>query len=82
MKNNKDLYDELVCWAGMALILIAYALISFGVFNYDSLVYQLMNGIGAIGLVYISFIKKAYPPGVLNIIWALVAIVAIINIII
>jgi hypothetical protein len=64
----------------MILILGAYGLLSFEVILSTSHTYQLMNLIGAIGIAYISIKRKAYPPGVLNIIWALIALVAIIRI--
>jgi hypothetical protein len=53
---------------------------SFGVLSTSSLVYQLLNLTGAFGIVYISLKKKAYQPGVLNIIWVVIALIAIINI--
>jgi hypothetical protein len=37
----------------------------------------MLNGTGALGIVLISFHKRAYQPGVLNIIWTLIALVAI-----
>jgi hypothetical protein len=44
------------------------------------MLFQVLNGTGAIGIVIISLHKKAYQPAVLNIIWTLVALIAIINI--
>jgi hypothetical protein len=38
-----------------------------------------MNAMGALGIVYISFKKKAYQPGVLNILWAIIALTAIVR---
>jgi hypothetical protein len=39
-------------------------------------------GTGAIGIVVVSLYKKAYQPGILNIIWSVIAILAILNILI
>jgi hypothetical protein len=39
----------------------------------------MLNGTGAIGIVIVSFSKKAYQPGVLNSIWTIIAAVAIIK---
>ena len=64
-------------WYGMAAILLAYALASFSVIEATSPAFQMLNGTGALGIVFISFYKKAYQPGVLNIIWTLIAIIAI-----
>jgi len=75
-------FDEIIGWYGTIAIVGAYALLSFGVISANSMAYQLLNATGAIGIVVISFKKKAYQPGVLNIIWTVIAIVAIIKMII
>lgn len=77
---NKKIIEEIVGWYGTIAIVLAYALLSFGAIDGDSLLYQILNGTGAIGIVYISFKKKAYQPGVLNIIWTIITIAAIIKI--
>ena len=79
---NKKIFDEIIGWYGAIAIILAYALLSFNIIVSKSIVYQLLNATGAIGIVYISFKKKAYQPGVLNIIWTIIAIVAIIRILI
>lgn len=79
---NKKIIEEIIGWYGTIAIVSAYALLSFGVLVSDNIVYQLLNATGAIGIVYISLKKKAYQPGVLNIIWMIIAIVAIIRILI
>lgn len=78
MKSN--LWDEVFGWYGTIAIFLAYALNSFGIIDSSNIYYQLLNLTGAFGIVYISFKKKAYQPGVLNAIWALIALVAIIGI--
>ena len=79
---NRKIIEEIIGWYGTAVIVSAYALLSFGVLASDSSIYQLLNASGAIGIVYISFKKKAYQPGVLNIIWTIIAVVAIIRILV
>lgn len=76
----KKYIEEIVGWYGTVAIVVAYAMTSFGVLATSSLIYQILNGTGALGIVYISLKKKAYQPGVLNIIWAIIALIAIINI--
>ncbi len=71
---------EIFGWYGTCAIVLAYALVSFSVINADSLVYQLLNLTGALGIVAVSFHKKNYQPGVLNIIWFVVALIAIVSI--
>lgn len=71
---------ELFGWYGTVAIVAAYALVSFSVLQPTDITYQLLNGTGALGLMLVSFRKQAYQPGVLNIVWTLIAIVAIFNI--
>ena len=79
MENTKKIGDELIGWYGTVAIVLAFALVSFEVLPATSLFYQILNGTGALGIVYISFKKKAYQPGILNIIWAVIAGIAIIR---
>ncbi|MFA6105456.1 MAG: hypothetical protein WC725_02535 [Patescibacteria group bacterium] len=71
--------SEIIGWYGTAAILLAYALLSFGVLSSNNIFYQLLNITGALGLVIISFRKKTYQPGILNIIWSIIAAIAIIK---
>lgn len=77
MKKN---LIEILGWYGTIAIVLAYALVSFSVLSSDSIWFQLLNGTGAVGIVVISLSKKAYQPGILNIIWTLIAVIAIFNI--
>ena len=70
---------EVYGWYGMAAIVLAYALASFSVIEATGLTFQILNGTGALGIVFVSFYKKAYQPAVLNILWTLIAIVAIVK---
>jgi hypothetical protein len=79
---KRKLLEEIIGWYGTVAIVGAYALVSFDLTEADSIIYQLLNATGALGIVIISFKKKAYQPGVLNIIWTIIAVVAIINIMI
>ncbi len=74
------IFEEVIGWYGAVAIVVAYALNSFGVISSNSVLYQILNATGALGIVYISFRKKVYQPGVLNLIWTLIALGAIVNI--
>lgn len=76
----KSKFFELIGWYGTVAIVGAYALLSFSIIQSNSLPYQLLNLTGAIGIAIVSLYKKTYQPGVLNIIWTVIALVAIINI--
>ena len=76
---NKKLIDESIGWYGTCAIVVAYALVSFNFLSTSTFLYQILNATGALGIVYISIKKKAYQPGVLNIIWTIIALIAIIR---
>ena len=76
----KDKIIEIFGWYGTIVIVVAYFLVSFGLLSSNNLWYQILNATGAIGIITISFYKKAYQPGVLNIIWTIIALIAIVKI--
>lgn len=78
----KKIIEELIGWYGTVAIVLAYGLNSFELLSSSSVLYQVLNATGALGIVYISFKKKAYQPGVLNLIWTGIALVALLKIII
>ena len=75
---NKKLL-EIICWYGTIAIIGAYALLSFNLISSQSAIYQLLNVTGAIGIVIISLKKKVYQPAVLNIIWTVIGMVALLQ---
>lgn len=79
---KKNIVVEIIGWYGVLAILGAYALLSFGFLNSNSLIYQILNGTGALGIAYDAFKDKNYQPAVLNVIWLIIAVIAIINILI
>ncbi|MBU4339059.1 hypothetical protein KKD57_05930 [Patescibacteria group bacterium] len=46
---NKNFIDEVIGWYGMAAILLAYGLVSFGFLASSSVFYQVLNFTGAGG---------------------------------
>jgi len=74
MKNK---ITEVLGWYGVIAIIGAYALLSFNIITSSSLWYQVLNLTGAIGIVIDALDDKNTQPAVLNIIWAIIAIVAI-----
>lgn len=73
------IFVEIYGWYGAAAIVVAYALVSFDMVSPTSLLFQLLNASGAIGIVLVSFYKRAYQPGVLNAVWAFIALVALLR---
>ena len=72
---------EILGWYGVVAIVGAYALLSFNLITSNSLWYQGLNLTGAIGIVLDAIDDKNTQPAILNIIWAVVALVAIVKII-
>ena len=68
---------EVLGWAGMALIVGAYALLSAGRVSSESKTYQVMNIAGAVGFIVNSGAKGAYPSAVLNVFWIGIGVYAL-----
>lgn len=64
-------------WFGATAIITSYFLVSFGKIKANSISYQLLNIIGAIGIVGVSVAKSAWQPAFLNVIWAIIGGVAL-----
>jgi hypothetical protein len=70
---------ELLGWIGSVEVIAAYALNSYQKIKSDSLTFQLLNLTGAIFLIINSVYKNAFQFTLINSVWALVAIVALIQ---
>ena len=68
---------EVVGWAGAALILAAYGLLSAGKMTGQSPLYQWMNVAGAAGFIVNGWWHGALPSTALNVIWMLIGGVAL-----
>jgi hypothetical protein len=67
---------EVAGWAGAALILLAYLLLSAGRLTGQSLTYQGMNIVGAAGFVVNGWWHGAVPSAALNVLWLLIGAIA------
>jgi hypothetical protein len=56
-------------WAGAALVLAAYALVSTKRLAGDGATFQLMNIVGAVGLAWNSAASRAWPSVAINVAW-------------
>lgn len=79
---RKQLVAEIAGWYGASAILTAYALASFSILSNHDLIFQLLNLTGALGVIIIAAYKKVAQSIVLNVVWSVVAVIAIIEIII
>lgn len=71
---------EIFGWYGAIAIVTAYFLVSFSYIESTGIAYQILNATGALGIALVSLHKRAYQPGVLNMIWAAIAVAAIVKI--
>lgn len=70
---------EALGWYGAAAVLLAYALVSFNIISPHGWAYQLLNFTGAVGVLVISYTKHAKQPALLNFVWAVIALIALIQ---
>lgn len=70
---------EVIGWYGAAAVLLAYALVSFSIISPHGWLYQLLNFTGASGVLVISYMRQAKQPALLNFVWAIVALIALIQ---
>lgn len=77
--NKKHLLVEAAGWYGVIAILTAYVAVNFHWMSAQHPHYQILNLTGAIGIIIDAWAAKNWQPAVLNLIWALVAIVGLIN---
>lgn len=68
---------EAAGWIGAALILVAYLLVTMGRLTGQSLAFQWMNLLGALGFVINGWWHAALPSASLNVIWMMIAAVAL-----
>lgn len=68
---------EIAGWAGAALILLAYLLVTAGKLTGQSPAFQWMNLLGAAGFIVNGWWHRAIPSASLNVIWMLIAAVAL-----
>lgn len=73
------MFFDIIGWIGMCLVLIAYALISTNRIK-NGIIYQVLNLLAGIFMAIGLYPKKAWFSFTLQIIWAIVALVAIIKI--
>lgn len=75
--TTADTIIEILGWLGAALLLIAYAIVSSGRVHGRSKLYQSLNIAAAILLGVNTAWHHAWPSVVVNIIWVIIAVVAL-----
>jgi hypothetical protein len=72
-----ELLINIVGWVGSIAVLIAYGLNSYQKLRSDSIIFYSLNLIGGICLVIYTIHKEAYASAFVNIIWVVIAILAV-----
>jgi hypothetical protein len=76
----KDRAISMIGWYGVVATIVAYVLVSFSLLSPTGLSYQFLNLTGAVGVTIETWVKRDYQPFWLNLIWAIIALVAIVNV--
>ncbi len=79
--NRSHLAVEVIGWAGVGIIILAYLLVSFGTVDAHQGLYQILNLIGSLGVITHSIVKRDYQPAILNVVWALIAVFALLSLV-
>ena len=82
MKQRFESFTEFAGWAGVLSILLAYALLTFDVLSADQAAYHILNLVGGAGIIIDAVADKNYQPVVLNLIWAVIAVYAIVRVVV
>lgn len=70
---------DIIGWTGMVLLLVAFAANSMGSLGARSMTYQMLNLLGAVGIAVHAGKRRAYPAAMLNVIWAAIAVIALVQ---
>jgi len=71
---------DILGWVGSVEVILAYGLNSYQRLKSDSLLFQVLNLTGAAFLIVNTIYYGAYPSTFINIVWVVIAVVALIRI--
>ena len=74
-----EIFVETIGWIASILIVGAFALNSFGKISAISKWYQLANLVGGIFFIVNTVYHKAYPSAVVNVVWVIIAVSALVK---
>ena len=72
-----NVFIEIIGWIGAVLVIGAYCLNMYGYWKSDSLPYVICNIIGAVFFIINTFVHKAYPSMIVNIVWVIIPVIAL-----
>ncbi len=68
-----NIFIDIIGWVGAVLVVSAYLLITTNKLKIASKLYQLMNLLGAAGIIVNSLSYGAYPSVAVNVVWIFIA---------
>ncbi|HCW06902.1 MAG TPA: hypothetical protein DGG95_06015 [Cytophagales bacterium] len=71
---------DVIGWIGSIEVIIAYGLNSYQKLKSDSPLFQVLNFSGGIFLIINTVYYSAYPSAIINVVWVIIASVAMIQI--
>jgi hypothetical protein len=75
----KNPFAETLGWIGTTALLGSYALLGFNIISGDSLIYHTLILVGATGLAVITYRHQAFQSFVVNFIFSIIAVIAILR---
>ena len=75
-----ELWIDIIGWVGSLEVILAYALISYHKITAKSMLYQMLNLTGGAFLIINTIYYGAYPSTAINVVWLIIASIAIFNI--
>jgi hypothetical protein len=72
-----DLVINILGWIGSIEVLAAYGLNSYQKIKSDSILFYMLNLTGGLLLIIYSIYKEAFPNAFINIVWVVIALVAL-----
>jgi membrane-bound ClpP family serine protease len=79
-KKHPSVLLEVTGWYGVAAIIAAYFLLSFGFLDLKASGYQVLNLTGSLAILLHSYVKRDFQPVALNAIWLIIAGIALFRI--
>jgi hypothetical protein len=75
-----DLVINILGWIGSIEVLAAYGLNSYQKIKSDSILFYMLNLTGGLLLIVYSVYKEAFPNAFINIVWVIIALVALMKV--
>ncbi len=74
---SNSFISSIMGWLGTIAYLLAYLLLSINKLHPDKKLYHALNILGALGLIFHAIQMKDYPNLFVNIVWCIIALLAI-----